>query len=342
LTDYRKNPGGFKAQSTNTHTKKLHKRIDEIQRWLGLSDGETQHWKRIGTKYLLWMIDQVMRSTVLDDLTNRGKFPIHWKRFISETETNEEYSIQSNSSCQSENFREREESEPIQLLEPSPLSPTITLGSAILDPNQTDVSAILDSSQAGNTVAGCIIRNLDLIGKNLKKTQAIINKIHTKVCKDKTVGFISLHDLAKIKIKTELKVSLEPLGDLSMTTQNGDTTSGTDLFEKCRAESSKVLRAALDTRQTFQTLRDNNQVLSIAPLGTSSCTEVTEDTTDIFLTVHSTNTQQGLNILGALFKQFYHAGLGNWIGPEKSLIVEKVEIISQDGSMAAYPCKLDL
>ena len=61
-------------------------------------------------------------------------------------------------------FAEREETEPIQLLEPDPLSPVIMLDAAILNQNQTaggggdeGAGAVINDNE-GQSVVACIIR----------------------------------------------------------------------------------------------------------------------------------------------------------------------------------------
>ena len=61
-------------------------------------------------------------------------------------------------------FAEREETEPIQLLEPDPLSPVIMLDAAILNQNQTAGGGGDEGAGAGindnegQSVVACIIR----------------------------------------------------------------------------------------------------------------------------------------------------------------------------------------
>jgi len=188
-------------------------------------------------------------------------------------------------------------------------------------------------------VAACIVRDLDLIGKNCRKVSAIVNKTHGKVAKDKTLGFVSVHNLAKVS--SRLQVSIDPLAEVTISV-GAENLSGVELFDKVKQESSKQFRNHLMETENFQTLKDSEKVLSISPLAASSICEVDEETTDALVVVQSSNLDQGCKILSAVLKQFFHAGLGTSHSLQKSIVVEKVKIVEGDGKERLLPEILEL
>ena len=48
-------------------------------------------------------------------------------------------------------------------------------------------------------IGAFILRNVDLLGKNLKKVNSALNKTHGKLCNNRKSAVISLHDLNKVK-----------------------------------------------------------------------------------------------------------------------------------------------
>ena len=66
----------------------MNKRLDEIQRWLSLSDEDTMVWKMRGKAFQNWLVTKLVSSRPgdIDKLSVRGNFPQLWK--LSSLETN--------------------------------------------------------------------------------------------------------------------------------------------------------------------------------------------------------------------------------------------------------------
>ncbi|PAA63062.1 hypothetical protein BOX15_Mlig013642g4, partial [Macrostomum lignano] len=81
-----KRPGQFDA---NMHQKNIHKRIREIQNWLGLSSEITQRWQQIGADLLNFCVRRL--STQRDQFKDLvfNQFPVVWKQFLDETGTDD-------------------------------------------------------------------------------------------------------------------------------------------------------------------------------------------------------------------------------------------------------------
>ena len=101
-----------------------------------------------------------------------------------------------------------------------------------------------------------IFRNVDLVGKNLRKVQAIRSKIQTRVCKDCTLGYLGLHDLARVSL--ELRVEEDSLQNLSICT--GEELGGEELLARTRSKYSKAFNAYVMGMVKFQVLRDQEKV----------------------------------------------------------------------------------
>ena len=62
--------------------KRMEKRLDEIQNWLGFPDDCLEAWKKLGSGFQVWMIGNATKDS---EEQVRGRFPIFWKRYLRET-----------------------------------------------------------------------------------------------------------------------------------------------------------------------------------------------------------------------------------------------------------------
>merc|ERR1719341_2773608 len=228
---------------------------------------------------------------------SRGRFPIHWKLFIQETGKSEDMGGGDRGSHAAmdidggDGVREREESEPVRLLEPGPNSPTIRC------------------TTAGTKTIACIVRKLDLVGRNLGKLEAVIKKIHGKVCKERTLGYVGLHSLEKVTGSLELSSRCLPELQL-IERKSNEQISGAELLAKNIGESSKTFVSFASSLEAYETMTLNDQVVCISPLGCSALTDLSEDTLHVLVVVHTSHPTLGTTILDAVLKQIYHAKIG--------------------------------
>ena len=77
--------------TNNSLLVKLNKRLEEIQRWLSLTDEQTFKWKTLGKGFQFWLVDKLLASRGdIEKFSVRGNFPQLWKVFCAETGSNTE------------------------------------------------------------------------------------------------------------------------------------------------------------------------------------------------------------------------------------------------------------
>jgi len=320
MIEYKKHPGGFKELTRKGHMKKLHHRLDEIQNWLKLSDNEIAHWKTLGSNFLYWTVEQA-RFSPSCEVTSRGSFPNSWKKFLEQTGAKEVFDGSPPEDMTVGDVGECEAA--VQLLEANPSSPII----------------IVQRESYKDVASACIVRNLDLRGRNLEKCSSILDKVHKRQCKDQTLGSVHLFNL--VKLSSKLLLTEESLNKLVITTDQFGEVSGCELLRLNKDRFAKVLRSHVDTKTTFSVLTDGGEVLSIALVGSRTGIEPDDETTDILVLIHAPSSEQGRKVMDCVLLQLYHAKLGNSMQHDKSLIVEKVRMEGGDGeSLEEYPTSL--
>lgn len=65
----------------NDHIKTVHKRYEEIQDWLKLSQQCLESWKSLGASFMRWLSEEIEKDG-LDPKIIRPKFPVLWKKFL--------------------------------------------------------------------------------------------------------------------------------------------------------------------------------------------------------------------------------------------------------------------
>ena len=193
-----------------SHLAKMNKRLDEIQRWLSLSDQDTMVWKMRGRAFQTWLVTKLVSSRPgdIDKLSVRGNFPQLWKLFNLETQSGEKMGDSSG--------MEHEE------------VGVVKTGNILEDPRFSSPSIeICDNSFTSGSanIGAFILRNVDLLGKNLRRLTSAQQKTHKKVCDNKKLALISFHDLDKLKCKKlTFNITENGNGLCSPELSNQDTT----------------------------------------------------------------------------------------------------------------------
>ena len=111
----------------------------------------------------------------------------------------------------------------------------------------------------------CIVRKLDLVGRNLGKLEAVIKKIHGKVCKERTLGYVGLHSLEKVTGSLELLSRCLPELHL-IERKSNEQISGAGLLAKNISESSKTFVSFASTLEAYETMTLNDQVRMLSKI----------------------------------------------------------------------------
>jgi len=310
VTDYKKNPGGFRETEKLKCSKKIEKRIDEIQKWLGLTPDETKNWKSLGIKYLVWIMDKVSQGAEYGD---RSKFPVHWNQFLAEKNLSDGHKEVANTEANDKGdsvVEEMEEDKPVKFLEHHSTSPIIK----VADSNNKNSGA-----NSSTLVVGCIFRNMDLVGKNLKKFNSIIERINSKSLKKKK-GYIAIYDLDKLHSNIVVKL------------EGKDSVDG--------FESSSGNGDAQTIENLVPVIYAGNKVIG-SPDMMCPETEVVEDTMNLLAIYITPSFDNEKKILETLILQVYHSGVGSR-SSRKGITVEKVKIEYENGDVEFYPENLNL
>ena len=179
---FRKNPGGWSSSLNSSHLAKLNKRLDEIQRWLSLSDKDTMVWKMQGRAFQTWLLTKLVSSRPgdIDKLSVRGNFPQLWKLASLETKSNSG------------------ESSAMELEE---TDAAVRAGNFLEDPRGSSPFVEICDDSGTPYIGAFILRDVDLLGKNLKRLTGAQQKTHKKLCDNKKLADISFYDLDKLKSK---------------------------------------------------------------------------------------------------------------------------------------------
>ena len=143
-------------------------------------------WKMRGRAFQTWLVTKLVSSRPgdIDKLSVRGNFPQLWKLFNLETKSGEKVG----DSCGMEQEDE--------------LS-AVKTGNILEDPRGSSPSIKICEDNSSNSahIGAFILRNVDLLGKNLKRLTSAQQKTHKKVCDNKKLAVISFYDLDKLKSK---------------------------------------------------------------------------------------------------------------------------------------------
>ena len=320
---YKKNPGGWSAQTNNLLLTKMNKRLDEIQNWLALPSDQVLSWKMAGRNFQNWLVRSMMREKV-DDLGKysiRGNFPQVWKRFISEQSVTSETDM---NDCEND-------------MTPGDV---MTSDSVLEEPRASSPHLIVteEARVARPHIGLFIVRNVDLMGKNLKKVLAAQNKTHGKVCNDRKLASIGFHDLDRIKSPRLVYSTCQADTEITVMGASSRRPISRLLEEQ---EQMKKYKHHLEHLASFPVILNGDTVISLPPLVNCEETKISDETEHILVEVTTDQTEDVLNrVVNALILQFYHMAI-RLNCPEKSVHIEKVKLVSAESSEEIhFPAKL--
>ena len=309
---YKKNPRGWDKETNNRFLAKMNKRLEEIQSWLCLTDFQLQTWKMLGKNFQNWLVDGMKKDTLdnIDKYSVRGNFPQLWKSFMSEKD------ISGGPNTTEDSSKEVEMA-------------NVSFDNVLEDPRASSPYVIVteEALSVRPQIGLFILRNVDLMGRNLKKVLGAQHKTHGKVCQDRKVASIGFHDLEKIKsprlVYTTCQEEREitPLGDTQSSSirvllQGGSPQSQLGKY--------KHLVEHLDS---FPVILNGETAISLPPLINCEETKISEDTEHILVEVTSDQNEETLkSVVNALILQFYHMGI-RLDTTEKSVQIERVKIV---------------
>merc|ERR1712013_556089 len=309
--------GGMSKQKENLHLEKLERRINEIRTWLDLSKTTTRHWCLLGKTFFKWTLEQLKQNPEkLEELCARGGFPQQWQSFLAQADISDKNPSPDNKDVLSAEDSIRNSCSFV-LEDPSEASPVVTVAGE-------------EEKDAKSYLATCVVRRVDLLGKNMKKMQSAVQKSRERRTKNPALPSIGVHDLAKVE-----KEVIFAEGDPAIVPPGGT--------ERLSVAELRVAGLLGQTTQeahcpdTHPFLRQGSTVISIHPLLTSKETKICEETEDIFLEVSSAISETAAEeALGGFLKQIYHMGI-SLEGRDKFIHVEKGQVISPEGSTRYFP-----
>jgi len=303
VVEYKKNPAAYKESARLKNKQKIEKRLDEIQKWLNLTDQQTKHWKTLGAKFLFWIISKVSTKSGSSVYGSRDKFPMHWKQFLEETGLSEQPSSGVHVQDMGGDVEMLDQSvvdeEPVKLLEPETSSPSIRLEQPL---GTTEYSENMCS------VMACVFRNVDLVGKNSNKCRHIIDRINSKSLKNKKQGWIVIMNHDKLH---------------------------EDVIVKTESDN-------IDFNLNTLAIYHQNKLLA-SPQGCedTNC-DIDEETLNVIAVIATESKDLGEKTLNTCIQQFYHSGIGSRYSAGKGVHVEKVQILHSSGDVEAYPKTLNI
>jgi len=317
-----KKEGSMSKQKENLHIEKLERRVNEIQTWLDLSDAMIKHWRLLGVDFFKWMLNQLRQNpNKLEELCARGGFPQQWQAFLNETGVSDRSPGSSNEGTEEDLS---EEPRSCKLTDHLPGSPTVTV---LVSEEGSNVEA--DSVRSH--IVTCVVRGVDLLGKNMKKMQSAVQKSRQRAAKNPALPYIGVHDLKRVEKEvtfTQGNPAIIPPG-------------GKERLSVSELRSRGLLGQKVPTDDSHSFTRQGNAVISIHPLLTSEETKLAEDTEDIFLEVSSTTSQRAAEeALGGFLKHIYHMGI-SLEGRDKFIHVERGVVILPDGTKISAPISFD-
>jgi len=318
---FKKNPGGWTRQLSNSHLVRIDNRIDQIRKWLELSESEANRWKKLGKDFQNWLISNIQSDMKnMDKYAVRGKFPQLWNSFLTGASISDK--IDNVEEERVEEDKAIEEEEKYKIEEPRTGSPIIHVENSV--------------SKVRPYIATCTVRNLDLLGKNMKKLLAAMHKTHNRACKDRKIATIGFHDFDKITssklVYTAGNPAITPIGNSQKQNIEG-------LIQE-KVESVLKYKHLVEDLETLPFLKDSDTTISVPPLINCDETKISEETENILIEITSDKDEQTvLNILEGILLQIYHCGISlDKLG--KFIHIEKGVVVSEDGMKKMYPTQL--
>ena len=326
FSTYKKNPGGWSSQTNNLLLAKMMKRLEEIQRWLNLSDAQLISWKMEGKNFQNWLVASMMKekSGDLDKFSVRGNFPQLWKSFV--TDRHEVFGPKLLNDATNKDVTEDAVTFDNVLEEPRASSPYVVVTEEVLSIRPQ--------------IGLFIVRNVDLMGKNIKKVLTAQQKTHGKVCSDRKLASIGFHDLDKIKSPRLVYTTCQ--GSKEMTVLG---TSRTNQISRIMEEEDlpqiRKYKHLVNNNCSFPVILNGEIVLSLPPLINCDQTKITDETEHILVEVTTDQNEDTLNkVVNALILQFYHMGI-RMNCPKKSVHLEKVKLVTPTSTTEThFPMRL--
>jgi hypothetical protein len=318
---FKKNPGGWTKQLSNSHLLRIDNRVDQIRKWLELSELEATKWKTLGKDFQNWLIANLKADlNNMDKYAVRGNFPQLWNSFLTGASISDKVD---NMEEEEPKEDEKVEEEKYKIEEPRKGSPVIYVENAV--------------SKVRPFIGTCIVRNVDLLGrKNLKKLLAAMHKTHTRACKDRKLATIGLHDLDKI---TGSKL-VYSVGNPSVTPIGNQEKHNIEGLIQEKVESVLKYKHLVEDYEALPFIKDGATVISLPPLLNCNETKLTEETEHILIEITSEHDEDTItNILVGIVLQIYHLGIGlDRMG--KYIHIEKGVVVTAEGTHKIYPSQL--
>ena len=307
--------GGWGERAGREAVVRLDRRLGEIQRWLGLQEEETEHWRLLGRQFLLWLLSRSQADTKNNV---RGNFPQLWREFTALKHTDANGATLELEVIVAGEWEELQDS----LEEPRDGSPSVTVTRAVL--------------ALRPHIAVCIIRRLDLTGRNLKRLLAALTKLHNRTCRGRELATVGLHDLASLPAldllySAEQSPALTPIGAAAPAPAPAILKSSLDSVVK--------YRHLVASQEVFPFLSAGQTVVSLPPLLNCEETKLSESTENILVEITSDHGEAAVQeVMAALLKQIYHLSitLGS-THKSKCLQVEKGKVVKPDGTKMLLP-----
>ena len=316
-----KKDGGMSKQKENLHIEKLERRIKEIKTWLGLSEAATKQWSLLGINFFKWMMDQLKQNPAnLEELCARGGFPQQWEAFLTKNGVSDRDPGSSNNEIPQEQSENASSCTLIDPLEGSPIVKVVQEDTSVVEGNSTKLH-----------IATCVVRGVDLLGKNMKKMHSAVQKSRQRGVKNPSLPFVGVHDMRRLE------------GEIVFTRGNPAIIppGGKESLSVSELRSRGLIGQNTTATDTHPLMRQGTTVISIHPFLTCDATKLTEDTEDIFLEVSSTTGQKAAEeVLEGFLKHIYHMGI-SLEGRGKSICVERGLIVQPDGTKQSFPSTFD-
>ncbi|RUS68993.1 hypothetical protein EGW08_023245 [Elysia chlorotica] len=85
----------------------IHKRLKDIQSWLGLNEEATSQWTKLGIAYVKWCVEKLEKKELgMDSIADL--FPVNWKHFLEEKGLTDKIAVE----CAEEEERKKENEQP--------------------------------------------------------------------------------------------------------------------------------------------------------------------------------------------------------------------------------------
>lgn len=207
-------------------------------------------------------------------------------------------------------------------------------------------------------IVACIVRGVDLTGENLRKFIKSQTALHNTVCEKRSAATIATHDLDKVKGSELLYTALPPESFKIIPLNSEKAVRANKLVARLQKEADEARKDKkrsqisglhqylhmLDRASVYPCFKDGDDVISFPPVTNSGITKITEETKNVLIEVTSnTKLATAKLVCDAVLKEMLELGLGGGEEGKRSLMVEQVKVLDEEGSLkVVYPSKTDL